>query len=208
MLSKNRKVDTECRVIQEKWRISYFFVEVNGKPACVICAQQIAVPKEYNVWRHYETNHAEKYNKYSGKMCDDKVVELEISGAMPELQDDEWMQDPAFMVSITEHLNCLNTKMQGRNKLVYDSIHAFEIKLQLWEMQISENNTAHFPTLKSRQAEMAERHDALTKYSSKISNLRMEFQEKFSDFKSLEKDFAINNRLAVRYRFEGEILQC
>ena len=30
-LSKKRKVETGCRVFQERWSSSYFFVEVNGK---------------------------------------------------------------------------------------------------------------------------------------------------------------------------------
>ncbi|XP_042228654.1 general transcription factor II-I repeat domain-containing protein 2-like [Homarus americanus] len=52
---------------------------MNGKPTCLICNQQVAVAKEYNVQRPYETNHAMKYNKYSGKLREDKVKELEQS---------------------------------------------------------------------------------------------------------------------------------
>ncbi|XP_042226267.1 general transcription factor II-I repeat domain-containing protein 2-like [Homarus americanus] len=58
-----------------------------------------------------------------------------------ELKDNEWVQDLTFMVDITEHLNYVNTKMQGRNKLVtefYDSIRAFEMILQLFERQLSQ----------------------------------------------------------------------
>ncbi|XP_067421193.1 rho-related GTP-binding protein RhoQ isoform X2 [Emydura macquarii macquarii] len=48
------------------------------------------------------------------------LVGTQKGKVMPELQDNEWLQDLAFMVDITEHPNCLNTKMQGRNKLVPD----------------------------------------------------------------------------------------
>lgn len=42
-----------------------------------------------------------------------------------EFQSTEWMQDLAFMVDVTEHLNNLNKTLQGRNKVVtqyYDSM--------------------------------------------------------------------------------------
>ncbi|XP_061686716.1 general transcription factor II-I repeat domain-containing protein 2-like, partial [Syngnathoides biaculeatus] len=52
-----------------------------------------------------------------------------------ELQCHLWLQDLAFMVDITEHLNILNKMLQGRKKIVtqyYDSIRAFKLKLGLW----------------------------------------------------------------------------
>lgn len=42
-----------------------------------------------------------------------------------EFQSQEWLQDLAFPVDITEHLNILNKMLQGRKKVVtqfYDSI--------------------------------------------------------------------------------------
>ncbi|KAG6937248.1 GTF2I repeat domain containing 2 [Chelydra serpentina] len=69
-----------------------------------------------------------------------------------ELQDNEWLQDLAFMADITEYLNSLNTRMYGCKQVVteyYDNICAFAIKLQLWEKQLSQCNLAHFPIQKS-----------------------------------------------------------
>lgn len=76
MLSKKRKVDAECRIFQERWK--YFFWEVGGKPVCLICSQQVAVSKEYNIRRHYET-HQEKYNEYTGQRRTQKLNELASS---------------------------------------------------------------------------------------------------------------------------------
>lgn len=78
MLSKKRKVDKECRVFQERWKERYFLSEVHGKLVFLICSQQVAVAKEYNVKRHYET-HAEKYDKYTGQLRTEKVNELASS---------------------------------------------------------------------------------------------------------------------------------
>ena len=62
-----------------------------------------------------------------------------------ELQSQEWLRDLAFLVDITEHLNNLNKMLQGRKKVVTqfsDNIHAFKLKLTLWEMQLANGNPA------------------------------------------------------------------
>ncbi|XP_042214955.1 general transcription factor II-I repeat domain-containing protein 2A-like [Homarus americanus] len=96
-----------------------------------------------------------------------------------ELKDNEWVQDLTFMADITEHLNYVNKKLLGRNKLVtefYDCIRAFEVKLQLFERQLSESNLSHFPTLKSQQGTPEFHADINTKkYCIKISELLNEF---------------------------------
>lgn len=75
-LSKKRKVDIECRIFQEKWTNSYLFTEINGKPVCLVCMQQVAVLKEYNMKRHYETRHGEKYSNLGGEQRRQKINEL------------------------------------------------------------------------------------------------------------------------------------
>jgi len=77
-LSRKRKLVDERRVFQEKWENLYFFTEVRDKIQCLICQQTIAVPKEFNLRRHYETMHREKYDKYTGKIRDEKVNQLKI----------------------------------------------------------------------------------------------------------------------------------
>ena len=37
------------------------YLEVNAKPVCLICNQHVAVLKEYNIRRHYDTQHKDKY---------------------------------------------------------------------------------------------------------------------------------------------------
>ena len=55
-----RKVDTENRGFQTRWESEYMFTEVAGKPVCLLCGESVAVLKEYNLRRHYETKHADK----------------------------------------------------------------------------------------------------------------------------------------------------
>lgn len=59
--AKKRKVDAECRIFNKNWTAKYLFTEVGGKAVCLVCGEQIAVFKDYNLSRHYQTKHAEKY---------------------------------------------------------------------------------------------------------------------------------------------------
>ena len=54
--------------MQESWKILHFFDELKEKPTCLICMQNIVVVKEYNIRRHYNSKHASKYDKISGKL--------------------------------------------------------------------------------------------------------------------------------------------
>ncbi|CAI9717817.1 Hypothetical predicted protein [Octopus vulgaris] len=57
-LSKKRKIEEECRVFNENWTEKYFFTDVGVKAACLICSETVAVFKEYNLKRHFQTKHA------------------------------------------------------------------------------------------------------------------------------------------------------
>ena len=72
-LSKRRKVDTECRVFNEKGTVNYFFTKTNTKPVCLSCFHQIAAVKEYNIWGHYETHHTEQYGNLKGQIRKDEI---------------------------------------------------------------------------------------------------------------------------------------
>lgn len=58
---KKRKVDAECRIFNKNWTAKYLFTEVGGKAVCLVCGEEIAVFKDYNLSRHYDKKHAEKY---------------------------------------------------------------------------------------------------------------------------------------------------
>ena len=75
-MSQKRKIDSECRVFQSKWEIAYFFIEWKGKPLCLICNQTVAVCKEFNLKRHYDTNHKSKFDCYTEKIRMDTLSSL------------------------------------------------------------------------------------------------------------------------------------
>ena len=74
--NKKRKIEDERRSFQEKWGIQYFFIQSKNQVLCLICRNSLAVCKEYNIKRHYDTNHKENYDKYTGKLREDKFSEL------------------------------------------------------------------------------------------------------------------------------------
>lgn len=63
-------------MFQEKWERAYFFVEVQSIPTCLICKQSVSVSKEYNLRRHYQTNHSRHYDQFSGPARDEKLRDL------------------------------------------------------------------------------------------------------------------------------------
>ena len=107
--------------------------------------------------------------------------------AVPELNDQKWMADFAFLVDITNHLNILNLKLQAKNQLInvlYNHIYAFEMKLQLWEFQVKERNFVHFPTLRAHQPIDS------SCYADSISDLKEQFVCRFADINKHLKKFS------------------
>lgn len=110
----------------------------------------------------------------------------------PVLELHSRMQDLAFMVDVTEHLNNLNKQLQGRNKVVtpyYDSIRAFKLKLSLWETQLSGGDASHFPCLKHVCA--TQRVADTKRFKDKITGLLWDFEQLFQIFNELEMDFKV-----------------
>ena len=57
MLSKKRKVDSECRIFKDEWTWKYFSTVFRDKPLCLICNETVAVYKEYSISRHFNSKH-------------------------------------------------------------------------------------------------------------------------------------------------------
>ncbi|XP_077143987.1 general transcription factor II-I repeat domain-containing protein 2B-like [Ranitomeya variabilis] len=65
---RQRKVDSENRSFKQRWEMDYLFVKSKNKPQCLVCFQILAVCKEYNVKRHYISQHEIQYSKYTGDL--------------------------------------------------------------------------------------------------------------------------------------------
>ena len=69
--SRKRKIVDEGRKFQERWELSYFCTEVEGKIVCVICNASISVVK-----RDYDTTHKETFSCFEGKLREEKLKEM------------------------------------------------------------------------------------------------------------------------------------
>ena len=118
---------------------------------------------------------------------------LEMKGKdkdYPQLKQSEWLSDLAFAVDLFEHMNELNTKLQGKGTFaheMYSTVKAFRVKLKLFSRQLSQNITTHFATL----ATTAQLMMSTEKYTNMISALDNEFDHRFPDFQKLAAEFDI-----------------
>ena len=66
---------------------------------------------------------------------DEIATFMDMKGKIiPELSDDNWVRDLAFLVDLTMHFNDLNTKLQGQGQFVHHLyVKTFQSKLQLWK---------------------------------------------------------------------------
>ncbi|KAE9522238.1 hypothetical protein AGLY_017364 [Aphis glycines] len=77
MSAKKRKIEDENRIFNSLWENEYLFIiNKQKKPQCLVCLNIIAVLKEYNLKRHYMTNHSSKYDKYTGVARENVVIDL------------------------------------------------------------------------------------------------------------------------------------
>lgn len=110
--------------------------------------------------------------------------------SLPQLTSKDWLRDLAFLVDITNHLNILNISLQRHSQVVtqmYGTVCSFLAKLSLWETHLAVNNLARFPTLKSVSRNES---DGLI-YILRIVELKIEFQERFFDFKRYENELTL-----------------
>ncbi|CAB3221837.1 unnamed protein product [Arctia plantaginis] len=117
-----------------------------------------------------------------------KIFLAEKQRDVPELKNPDWLCDLAFLVDITNHLNVLNTRLQGKNQLIsqlYAHVASFQCKLTLFRSQLNSGNYHHFPNYKK----MAKKFNTTAmnfSYVEKLDILIQSFQDRFSEFKKVK----------------------
>ena len=93
---------------------------------------------------------------------------------IPQLTDEYWVADLAFLVDITSHLSTLNLSLQSKNIFcheLYSAVDAFIKKLHLWKSQLQNGNTDHFITISNHK-----KYCFFEKYTAVIENLLRQFK--------------------------------
>lgn len=96
----------------------------------------------------------------------------------------------AFLNDILKHLNDLNINLQGNGKLVcylVQSVSSIRRKLSIFEMDIKNQEFLHFPTLRTIEQEDENFTEDKEMFSNFISQLKIEFEERFQDFTKIQK---------------------
>jgi len=135
----------------------------------------------------------------------DSVVQfLKEINDLPEeracLENDQWLNDLAFLVDVTSHLNALNVRLQGSNKLfthLCDDVMSFKMKLRLLIGQLAQRKFDNFSCLRQRQDQLDSTLDA-DKYAEKVEILLDSFKSRFLEFTGEESNITLfTNPFAV-----------
>ncbi|XP_073668196.1 general transcription factor II-I repeat domain-containing protein 2-like [Paramisgurnus dabryanus] len=100
------------------------------------------------------------------------------------LLNDTFIENAAFLTDITCHLNSLNLKLQGRQKILpmmFNDVSAFETKLDLFVQQLKEKDLTHFPVLQSVARSLSP-----IAYCPYITELKEQFSRRFADIKAMK----------------------
>lgn len=73
------KQKMDNRSFQDRWEADYLFTNMKDRPVCLVCGASVAVTKEYNIRRHYDTKHYEKYKDLDVTQKLQKVAEMKRS---------------------------------------------------------------------------------------------------------------------------------
>jgi len=88
---------------------------------------------------------------------------MDMKGSLkPELKDEQWVADLAFMADITKYLSDLNIALQGKSELIStmsDTVESLKLLLLLLQSQLKDGNFDNFPSLKSLTLETYEHID-------------------------------------------------
>ncbi|XP_034260429.1 general transcription factor II-I repeat domain-containing protein 2-like [Pantherophis guttatus] len=76
IMSRKRKIDSECWIFKEQWTYDYFFMQYKERAVCLICHDLVAVFREYNLRQHYETRHKDRYDCLVGQARKYRILKL------------------------------------------------------------------------------------------------------------------------------------
>jgi hypothetical protein len=113
-----------------------------------------------------------------------------------ELSDENWFWDFALLCNISHHVNDLNNKLQGEQKLVSDmfgAVTAFEIKLELFCKQLENVYLCNFSScdLLHKDGSSASVLIPYIRVVEMIDSLAENFKMRFNGFRCHENPFSV-----------------
>lgn len=105
----------------------------------------------------------------------------------PQLEDNNWVLDLAFLTDITGKLNELNLQLQGKNKTLTEmvsDVNAFKRKLSYQRAQLRRGDLKQFENIAAQpRVKNSNKYD---EYADKMDLLQNEFERRFQDILKIE----------------------
>ena len=73
---KTSKIEDECHTFNTEWTYKYFFTNFGSKAVCLICQKSVAIFKEYNLKRHFQTKHGNFGSNLSESKLQQKASDM------------------------------------------------------------------------------------------------------------------------------------
>lgn len=100
------------------------------------------------------------------------------------MENTDWIADLAFLTDLTGHLNYLNLKLQGKNRLIchlFEAVCAFEMKVNLFATQLKKGNLTHFPTC---QEALTHKDYNWSRHSCVLEDMKQAYTLRFGQFRN------------------------
>jgi hypothetical protein len=134
-------------------------------------------------------------NRFARCLPDLKAFCEEIGLISPELSDPEWLFKFYYLVDMTEHLNTLNKKLQGRGHTIFrlqQHVASFEKHLDLFLLDIASRNLLHFPQLRAfLQSVSNEYNPDYRRLEGFVKQTKDAFASRFSQFRTHQSTFKL-----------------
>ena len=136
--TKKRKIEDECRTFNTEWTYKYFFTNFGSKAVCLICQESVAVFKEYNLKRHFQTKHGNFGSNLSESKLQQKVNDMVKS---LKQQQTIFVKQTVIQEAATKASFVLSYKLAKHNKPFSDAEFVKECMLDAVDITCPEGRT-------------------------------------------------------------------
>ena len=114
--AKKHKIEDECCTFNTEWTYKYFFTNFGSKAVCLICQESVAVFKEYNLKRHFQTEHGNFGSNLSESKLQQKANDMRKS---LKQQQTFFVKQTVIQEAATKASLVLAYKLAKHNKTVF-----------------------------------------------------------------------------------------
>lgn len=117
--------------------------------------------------------------------------EEDLDGDFNDISTFEWKQQLYFLCDITNHLNDLNLKLQGKNKFIWElakDIQEFKLNLTSFKEQIGDNDFTFFERLRDNEFKDDEIY-VTELFITSLDKLIAQINSRFTDFEKFRLVF-------------------